>query len=674
MQFVFPLFLIALAAILVPLIIHLFYFQRYRTEYFSNVQFLKDVVEEKQTRSRLRDLLILLARIFFITFLVLAFAQPFLQEKGRSDREPVDYVSVYVDNSFSMEALSSETPIFQVAVNRAKEIVRSYPEGTSFQILTNHLSPVAARLVDRDMALKIIDEIDLSPKTADLTQIYQFVKKSADEENRNVHSYWLSDFQKNALREEISVDSSIQVFPLPVFPVETRNISIDSSWFESPVPEANIENRLFIRLTNYGTSGMDTRIVMREEGETRPVSTLYIESGRSVTDTIGIQLGGRDEKNIVLEVMDQPVTFDNRYYLSLNARKKLRMMFISDGPENRYLQSAFTNQATVEKTFVSTQSLVYSEFSGQDLILLDDLSEINSGLASNLIKYIEKGGNVLVFPSAENATAGFSDFMNQAGGIALGEWKEEEQEALQVNYEDFVFSDVFEDRQSNLSLPSVKGYYEVRIGSRTPVTSLISLRNGRSMMSKISLGSGYLFLSSAPLAGQWNSLANHADIFVPMLYRMALSRSRQGQLAYFIGADNEIMLTSGEELKTEVLEIRTQDRSFIPRYRQSGDMVQLYVHDQITRAGFYDVYDGEEKIATFAMNYDRTESDVRLWNLRDLKEVITGNVIFVDPSQQASMAKFVQEFEQGKVFWRYCLIFALIFLILEGLLIRFFKN
>src|SRR5699024_3541183 len=142
----------------------------------------------------------------------------------------------------------------------------------------------------------------------------------------------------------------------------------------------------------------------------------------------------------------------------------------------------------------------------------------------------------------------------QMGGVALGEWEEEEQEALQINYEDFVFSDVFEDQKTNLSLPSVKGYYNIRTGSRTPATPLVTLRNGRPMMSKIAFGNGYLFLSTAPLAGQWNSLANHADIFIPMLYRMALSRSKQGQLAYFIGEDNEIMLTSEQELKTEALE------------------------------------------------------------------------------------------------------------------------
>lgn len=134
MQFAFPLFLIALASILIPLIIHLFYFQRYRTEYFSNVRFLKEVVEEKQTRSRLQNILVLLARIFFLVFLVMAFAQPFLQDNNKSENERPDFVSIFIDNSFSMEGLSSETPVFQVAANKAKEIIRSYPEGTSFQI------------------------------------------------------------------------------------------------------------------------------------------------------------------------------------------------------------------------------------------------------------------------------------------------------------------------------------------------------------------------------------------------------------------------------------------------------------------------------------------------------------------------------------------------------------
>ena len=44
MSFVYPAFLFAASLIAIPVIIHLFNFRRYKTVYFSNVQFLKEVI------------------------------------------------------------------------------------------------------------------------------------------------------------------------------------------------------------------------------------------------------------------------------------------------------------------------------------------------------------------------------------------------------------------------------------------------------------------------------------------------------------------------------------------------------------------------------------------------------------------------------------------------------
>ncbi len=74
MQFVFPLFLVAAAAIAVPVIIHLFYFRRYKKVYFTNVRFLQEVKDITSNRQRLRNLLVLLMRCLALIFLVLAFA------------------------------------------------------------------------------------------------------------------------------------------------------------------------------------------------------------------------------------------------------------------------------------------------------------------------------------------------------------------------------------------------------------------------------------------------------------------------------------------------------------------------------------------------------------------------------------------------------------------------
>ena len=82
MKFLFPTFLFALFTIAIPIIIHLFSFRRYKTVYFSHVGFLKDIKKESQKKSRLKQLLMLLARILTIIFLVFAFSQPYIPTKN----------------------------------------------------------------------------------------------------------------------------------------------------------------------------------------------------------------------------------------------------------------------------------------------------------------------------------------------------------------------------------------------------------------------------------------------------------------------------------------------------------------------------------------------------------------------------------------------------------------
>ncbi len=102
MQFVYPAFLFALAAIVIPIIIHLFHFRRYKKIIFSDLRFLKEVQEQNKSKQKLKDLLVLLARILAIIFLVLAFAQPFIPAQHSSMIKGQKAISIFIDNSFSM--------------------------------------------------------------------------------------------------------------------------------------------------------------------------------------------------------------------------------------------------------------------------------------------------------------------------------------------------------------------------------------------------------------------------------------------------------------------------------------------------------------------------------------------------------------------------------------------
>src|SRR3972149_9984072 len=106
MSFVYPQFLFALFAISIPIIIHLFNFRRFKKVYFSDIRFLKEVKQQTQNRNRIKHLLVLLARILAIAFLVLAFAQLFIPTTNKNSTAGIQTLSVYVDNSFSMENVS----------------------------------------------------------------------------------------------------------------------------------------------------------------------------------------------------------------------------------------------------------------------------------------------------------------------------------------------------------------------------------------------------------------------------------------------------------------------------------------------------------------------------------------------------------------------------------------
>ena len=121
------------------IIIHLFNFRRFKKVPFTNVVFLRELKEETSSRSRLRHLLVLLTRLLAVAFLVLAFAQPYIPSEKQTQRAGIQTVSVFIDNSFSMEAQSREGSRLDIARNRARDIAMSYRPSDRFQVLTNDL-------------------------------------------------------------------------------------------------------------------------------------------------------------------------------------------------------------------------------------------------------------------------------------------------------------------------------------------------------------------------------------------------------------------------------------------------------------------------------------------------------------------------------------------------------
>lgn len=675
MQFLFPTFLWALALLAIPVIIHLFYFRRFRKVYFTNVRFLKEVKEDTSARSKLRNLLVLLARLLALLFLIFAFAQPFIPQdtEVKAGRKAV---SVFVDNSFSMSALSEDVPLLDKAKQRAREIVQAYGVEDRFQILTNDFEGRHQRLVSQEDALALIDELAISPNVKELSKVMTRQGQAlatGDIENRV--SYIISDFQKNITDLEAQEDTSLSVNLLPLQAVQERNISIDSAWFAAPVQMLNQNNPLIVQVRNLSKETAENiRLSIRYDGQTKPVGTLEIPAESVVTDTVNMSILRPGRYDAELAITDYPVQFDDRYYFAFDVDEKIDVLVVNGGTTNRYLEAAFRGISYFQLTTQLSQNLDYSRFSDYHMIVLHELDAISTGLASELQQYVENGGNLLVFPSRNAQLATYQSFLSSFPANELTAWQEQAREVGNLNTEEFIFSDVFENRDDNLLLPSSQGNFGLTNYSNRREEPLMQYRDGNRYLVKYQVGQGHLYLSTVPVNEEVNNLVRNGEIFIPMLYKMAISSGYQQPIAYTIGRDQLIVANHQSNSGEIVYKLKGNDEEFIPEQRIVGSKVYLSVGEQVREAGYYQLFlNADETLDQYAFNYDRKESDLAYYNLEDLQSTVGPGYSIIEMPESVPFATLIEERSQGIVLWRWCLILTLLFLAVEILLLRFWK-
>jgi hypothetical protein len=200
--FLYPTFLWALLFFSVPIIIHLFNFRRFKTVQFPNIELLKEIKEDSKKSRTLKNWLILFFRILFITFLVLAFAFPVDSETKKTSQR---ITSIYIDNSFSMDAQGLEGNKLNTAKSFADQLIQNLPANSKIHITTNDFLKKNQILYNKKNALDIVSGINPSHFSKSPQLIFNrqanFIKKF---KGATKELFWVSDFQQ--LNSSILID------------------------------------------------------------------------------------------------------------------------------------------------------------------------------------------------------------------------------------------------------------------------------------------------------------------------------------------------------------------------------------------------------------------------------------------------------------------------------------
>ena len=133
MQFKHPELLYFLFVLVIPILVHLFQLRRFKKEYFTNVQFLKELSIQTRKSSKIKKWLLLITRLLLLAALITAFAQPFF--KAKESKNSSNEMYIVLDNSYSMQAKGNKGELLKRAI---QELLENTPDNQTFSLITNN--------------------------------------------------------------------------------------------------------------------------------------------------------------------------------------------------------------------------------------------------------------------------------------------------------------------------------------------------------------------------------------------------------------------------------------------------------------------------------------------------------------------------------------------------------
>jgi len=673
MHFLYPAFLFALLSLAIPVIIHLFNFRRYQKVYFSNVQFLKQVNEQQSSRRNLKERLILAARLLALTFLVLAFARPYISNKQNLTAGTQQAVSIFVDNSYSMQTLNSEGSLLDQAKQKAKEIASAYGINDRFQLLTQDFEGRHQRLLSRDEFDDAVDAVKISPQSRKLQQIINRQQSLLNTQANAVKSiYIISDFQKNiASNQNIKTDSATHISLVQLKASSLPNVAVDSVWLLSAVHRPGEGEKLVFRLHNY-TDGKAEKITLKVliNNEQKALGSYTINPQSAQNDTLafsGLQPGWQRGE---ITLQDNPVTFDNQFYFSFNVKPQMTVLLVDDGVVNPFLKAVFAADPFFEVKDVTAGNVDYAGLNAYPLIILSDVKSVSTGLAQQLKSYVAKGGTLVVFPAADADIASYHAMLLPMGAVYPEKLLTQAAKVSAINLQNAVFKNVFDSFPQNPDLPVIKKYYQLS-SPQGNNENLMTVAGGRPFWAENSSGRGKVYISAVALNEDFSNMPRHA-LFLPTIFRIALLSGHDQPLFYTLGSDESIEVPPVQTNEKQLLKLVKDSISIIPDVRQQEGSTLLYALDQVQQTGAYDLKKADSTIAVLAFNDNRSESDLSYLSPDDLGKILPKSATILQAGK-ASLKNAVSEINIGLQLWKLCIILALIFLATEIVLLKYYK-
>ena len=649
MGFLSPWFLAGLAALGLPLWLHLLRQFKRTPQPFSSLMFFERRVQSSVRHRRLRYLMLLALRLALLLLLALAFANPFiLRSSASQSRRKLTLIAI--DHSFSMR----EGDRMDKAKAEARRLVRDLPGGFLAQVaqLDSHLETLTGFESDRSGLNAAIDSItpgDDASSYGELARALRLLDRTA---NMQIEAHFISDMQQTSLPTKGFADLQLE----PGTTLELHSVAEEKkeNW---AVENVTVASQIFdpkrSRLTAT-IAGWQTPVATRQVSlvlNDKVVSTKSVTipaNGRGQVEFLGFDVPyGANRGEIRIEPHDA-LPQDDTYLFSVERSDPRRVLFLYAGGRNRegfYYKAAMesstsagllVDQAAVEQV----RNLDLNKFV---FVVLSDPGELEASAATKLRSYAEKGGGLLIAVGISTARCG--EIPITAAKVSSGNMS---QAAGEVDGQHPALVEV--GRFDN-----VQFLRSARILPTATEKVLAKFVDGSPLLLEERVGEGRVLTFVGTLDNSSSDFPLHAS-YLPFVVQSGL---------YMAGAsDNPSSVVVGTPATLRHSKTETAAADVIgPTGKHELALAEATkaLSFALENAGFYEVQSANGRRALVAVHPDRRESDLTV--IPDETLVLWRNTGSMNPAGKTVSS---QSSTTPWSLWRYVLMLVLIAAIVES--------
>lgn len=642
MQFKHPEILYFLFLLVIPILVHLFQLRRFKKEYFTNVRFLKELSIQTRKSSKIKKWLLLASRLLLLTCLIIAFAQPFF--KAKDDKNSSNEMYIILDNSFSMQAKGQKGELLKRAV---QELLENTAENQTFSLITNSETYWNTDIKSIRTELQ---NLKYSALPFQLESVMAKIKSRKSSFNKDI--IIITDAVGLQSKQLKSIDSDFNTYFIIPEAEQKNNTSIDSVFIHQTLEEFY---EIGINLNDFGEKEKDLPVALYNQNKLVAKTLTKLETNKK---TIYFTIPKNDFHGYVT-IIDNGLEYDNNLYFSISNPKKNNIISIGTNEKSNFLSRIYTNEEFNYNNF-AIETLDYNALEKQNTIVLNELDEIPQALQTTLKSFVEKGGNLVIIPSAKTSLVSINSFLKNFGNIQFKFIENKEKLITKINFNHPLFKNVFDSKINNFQYPKTKSSFGIM--SSNP--AVLNYEDQSSFLTSTSNSISSVYVFAAPLNLE-NSNFQQSPLIVPVFYKMGINSQNNAINTMKIGSNNPFFIDTTLS-KDEILKIKNESETFIPVQQILHEKVKLSCNDFPLQSGNFGIYNQNKLLQNISFNYDRAESDLNQANKAVLSEYKTIDSI-------ETVFNTLQTERTDNQIWKWFVIFALLFLITEMAIIRFVK-